>query len=436
MTVRAAVLRLLTAGSQQRPWQIVTTSASLVGSVVTTAGLGLVYWWAAALMFTQTSVGFASASVSAMMLLGTVAGVGLGTLLINEMPRHPERELGLIATALLIAATVGAVLGAAFSLISALLSPDFAPLGESPQTVGLFACGAGITAALLVMDVALIGLLRGDLQFTRNAIFALVKLVLLLGVGVIFAGRTGITIFATWVLGSAISLAVLGLYVIWKGRAGRLLPLQWAILRQVRGSALRHYALNISLQLPDWGMPILVTVVLSAATNAAFFMAWMIISVAFYVPNALSQTLYAVGSRSPETLSANLRLTLRLSFLSGVAITLAILLFGPWALGLLGHRYQEAAFGLVILAVGIFPVAIKFHYVTIGRLNGQMTSTTGLSAVGVVAEFSLAAVGGHMAGLSGVAVGILLALLFQAVLMAPRVRRALGGEPVSRGVLG
>ena len=35
-----------------------------------------------------------------MMLLGAVAGLGLGTLLITEMPRHTGRELGLIATAL------------------------------------------------------------------------------------------------------------------------------------------------------------------------------------------------------------------------------------------------------------------------------------------------------------------------------------------------
>ena len=60
MTVRTAVRRLLTEGRQERPRQIVTTRASLVGSVATTSGLGFVYWWAAALLFAPTSVGFAS----------------------------------------------------------------------------------------------------------------------------------------------------------------------------------------------------------------------------------------------------------------------------------------------------------------------------------------------------------------------------------------
>jgi hypothetical protein len=103
-------------------------------------------------------------------------------------------------------------------------------------------------------------------------------------------------------------------------------------------------------------------------------------------------------------------------------------------LGLLGPRYLVAAPALVILALGFFPVSIKAHYVTIGRLEDTLIATARLSAGGALVELFLAAVGGLLAGLTGVAIGFFLAQIIEAAAMAPRIRRALrqGRQAIGR----
>ena len=48
---------------------------------------GFVYWWVAARWFTPAAVGLASADISLITLLSLVAEIGLGTLLLGEIPR-------------------------------------------------------------------------------------------------------------------------------------------------------------------------------------------------------------------------------------------------------------------------------------------------------------------------------------------------------------
>ena len=80
-----------------------------------TASIGYVYWWVAVRRFPPAAVGFAAAAVSAMTLLATIGVLGLGTLLIRELPRRPGQEGGLIATSLAVTGTVAGALGGAFA---------------------------------------------------------------------------------------------------------------------------------------------------------------------------------------------------------------------------------------------------------------------------------------------------------------------------------
>ena len=426
MIGRATVKGLLAAAREEQARQIAQNSLSLVGSVALTAGLGFVYWFVAALTFPQDAIGLASASISAMTLLGSLAMFGLGTLLVIEIHRHRGREVGLIATAMLVAAIVGALLGVLFPFAAAALSREFHPLTDSPALVALFSAGVALTAGASVLDVALLGLLRGELQFSRSAAFAIVKLLLLaIASAVLVGSQPRVTIIGTWIAGLFVSIAVIGAYSAWKGSLGRVLPLQFEALRRLRGDALRNHALNLSATAPDWAMPVLVTAILSTTTGGAFFIAWTIAGVALFVPAALAQGLYAVCARAPETLPRNLRWTLRLSSAIGIVMSLTTAALGPIALGLLGPGYVQGAPSLVILAFGVFPVSIKAHYVTIGRLEDKLGATTRLIAAGAFVELCLAALGGLLGGLAGVSLGIVLGLTIQAVAMVPRLRRVL-----------
>src|SRR5690349_937074 len=90
--------------------QTFANASALMGTMIVTSGFGALYWLLAARLFTTEAVGLSGASIAMMSLLGTGGMLGLGTLLIGELPRHRGEESALIATALAVVGVIGGVL--------------------------------------------------------------------------------------------------------------------------------------------------------------------------------------------------------------------------------------------------------------------------------------------------------------------------------------
>jgi O-antigen/teichoic acid export membrane protein len=100
---------------------LIANAGSMVGTTLITSVLGVAFWLVAAHNFSQTAVGVASAAVAAMTLLGFMGTLGLGTLLMGELPRREDRHRSLLNAALLINVLVGSALGLGFALIEPLV---------------------------------------------------------------------------------------------------------------------------------------------------------------------------------------------------------------------------------------------------------------------------------------------------------------------------
>jgi O-antigen/teichoic acid export membrane protein len=405
---------------------ILANASSLISSQLVTSVLGFVYWWLAARQFAPSAVGLASAAISAMMLLGSASVLGLGTLLVGELPRQPGKAPSLIAAALVVAGIAGSILGFLFALVAPALSADLRPLGAGIGNSLLFAAGVGLTTFTLVLDQALIGLLRGEFQLWRNGLFALIKLLILAAVGLWVADRFGLLIYATWVLGSLGSLVYLAVLGARRGVFKNGYRPEWGLLRKLGRTALAHHALNLTLQVPGLALPVLVTVELSATANAHFYVAWMVVSLLFVAPYALTTVLYAVSSAAPDVLAHKLRQTLALSYALGVLANLILLVGADIILGMFGGTYAEAAPGLHILALGVIPLIIRYHYVVLSRIQGRAANAAMFQATGSGLELTLAAGGAALGGLIGLEIGWLIALCVEAIFMAPTVYRVAG----------
>jgi len=406
-------------------WVILANTGSLVGATVVTSGLGFLYWWLAARQFPPEAVGLGSAAISAMMFLGNVSVLGIGTLLIGELPRQPGKEGLLISTALLVVGMTGGGFGLLFAFIAPWMSVDLRVLAENAETISLFAFGVSLTSVTLVLDQAVVGLLRSDLQLWRNTIFAIVKLVALIIAGLWLTKKLGFTIYMTWLGGNIVSLAVLAAYAALKnGRTNSFRP-QWALLGKLGSTALGHHALNLTLQAPGLMMPIIVTAILSARMNAYFYTAWMIASFAAVAPGALTTVLYAVGASDPAALVSKIRLTLRLSVLAGILASIALLIAADLVLRLFKAAYAEqASLSLRILSLVVFPLIIKNHYVTIRRIHNQITNTALWMMAGGLLELTMAAIGASLGGLAGLSLAWVAALCIEALFMARTVYQA------------
>jgi O-antigen/teichoic acid export membrane protein len=185
-----------------------------------------------------------------------------------------------------------------------------------------------------------------------------------------------------------------------------------------------HHALHVALQAPNLALPVLVTTSLSAATNAFFYIAWTMAGFIFVFPAALTTVLYAVGARNPAALGAKVRFTLGLSLLGGLVTNVALLLGADHLLVLFGAAYaSEAGASLLIIALGVFPLIVKDHFVAIYRVRGQVGAATVWVAAGGALELAMAAVGGVLGGLVGLAIAWVAALCIEILPMAATVYR-------------
>ena len=406
---------------------ILVNAGSLVGTIGITSLLGFAYWWVAAHQFSKEAVGLASAANSAMTLLGTACVLGLGTLLIGELPQQRGKELPLISAALLLVGAIGGLSGIVFAFIAPYIAHDLSPLGMNFGNILLFAAGVSLTAITIVFDQALIGLLRGELQFWRNAFFSLAKLVILYLAGLWLSDRLGLTIYTTWTISNALSLVVMAIYATMKkGWLGKAYLPEWKLLRKLGPQAIQHHAINLILRVPPLVLPVIVTVLLSAELNASFYIAFMIANIITAVPTSLTTVLYATSTAEPETLTRKARMTFSVSVGTTVIASFILLLGASLILSIFGHGYaQDGTWSLRILTLASFPLIIKNYFIAVCRIYNRMRSSILPMTIGILFELVAAALGGHLGGLSGLSLGWFIALCIESVFMFPSVYRDL-----------
>jgi O-antigen/teichoic acid export membrane protein len=426
--MRLPAVRLLLANRA-----VLFNAGALIGTTGVNMVLGFAFWWVAARHFSPSQVGVASAAVSAITLIGTLGMLGLGTLLIGELPRRPGRQGALIATALAVAGMVAALLGLGFALLAPALSPNLQSFAQSGWSIALMALGSGLTAVTLVLDQAVLGLLRGDLQLWRNGIFSAAKLGALLLLVFYAADRSGSSIFGAWVFGFVVSIgAISAIAVRNRTGMGSYRP-RLAVLRGIGKAALGHHLLNVALQLNSLVMPLIITVVLTTASTAYYNTAGMVSTVVYVAPTALATVLYAVGSADPDALRQRLRFTLGLALAITVACNGALLFLATPVLGVFGHAYaHNAALPLQIFSLGAIPICIREHYAAICRIRGRAALGTPLVLMGALLKVGLAIVGAETHGLAGLSLGILIAGCLEALAMAPVVYGVASGAATIR----
>ncbi len=411
---------------------LLSNAGSMIGTAVSTAGLGVVFWLIATHYFSKDTVGVASASTSAMTLLGFIATLGLGTLLMSDLPQRKSRRAHLVLAALLVTGSAGALLGLGFALTASSISSNFDPLSANALSVAFFTAGVGLTALVFVLDQVLIGLLRGNAQLSRNIVFSVVKLALLAPVAALIADAGPQWVYGSWTIGIAASLLAL---LIPFRRVARGLRPDFHILGEMRASALAHHLFNLAAKTPDLLVPVLVVTLVSSAANASFYIAWMIAGFIFTVPWSLSTVVFAIGAGEKANLADRFRFSVYGSLAFGVLANLVLLPTAGPILGIFGADYAaQATLPLHILALGVFGDTVRMHFISAHRVQNRIGPALPIIWAGTVLELGAAATGASLDGLVGVAVGWVAAVSAESLVMGRDVLRAMrprlvGEEP-------
>lgn len=428
--------------------RLLAISASLMSTYAITGALGLLFWMIAARRFSIPDVGIAGAAVAFQALLGGLGNLGMGTLLISKLPQTPQAHRRvLVRSSLLVTATASFFLTLVVALIAANVfrTPTMLGVAGNPWGALLLATGTSLTSVAVVLDQAVLVLgTGGSLQFQRNVLASVIKLIALL---VLTPSLGGMAIFAAWTIGTAISLPLM----VWRTRGGRILeaPDNKTIdLRVVRGharDAATNYGLNTILMVPLQMLPILVSILLSGRDNGLFTATLRISEFVFVMPYALSIGLFAVAEGNVRSVLQQMRVTLPMTL--GICLVAVIMaLFGAqWILAIFGSAYsEEAATVLKLMVLAAVAFAIKDHFVALRRVQERTGPATLFFLGFTVFELSAAALGAHLGGLVQMVTYWLVAIGIQAVVMcvilyrevlSTRAASSTGVGPVQSGAL-
>ena len=404
------------------------TTMSLLATTMLTTVLGLAFWWVAARLLPLSQVGYGSAAVSALTLVGTFGMAGMNTVLIGYLARRPRHANGVLTAAMYACGLISALLASGFWLVAAVLLPRAAPYLHSGTAAVAFIAGSALTGATLVLDQALLGTIGGSLQLWRNAAFAVAKLVAVAGLAVLWHDQFGTSILVAWVAGTALSLVPVAVLLRRRGMRLAARP-EWRLLRGLGRASVSNTWLNNMLQAPVLAMPLLVTGVLSAADGGAFYVAWTVVMVAVLLPFHFTTALYAASAADPRGLAAKLRFSLRISVLAGlVGVPLVIACAHP-LLQLFGAGYAaRAAVPLELLIVGYFGSVLKNHYVALCRISGRITRAGIYATVSTAARLGAAVAGAMAGGLVGLSIALLIVMTAEGIVVIPPVLAALNGR--------
>jgi O-antigen/teichoic acid export membrane protein len=416
---------------------LVRTALALVSTSLLTSALGFIYWAVSARFFPPSNIGEGATAIAVMNLIAPLTTLGLGTLLLAELPAMRAGRSELVSTA----AVFAGISGGAVALICAMVLPaEFLGLpgvGRDASATLLFVAGVAVQGVAMMLDSALLSVAGGGPQLWRNATLSVVKLVLLVAFALTLSQHGSLSIYASWFLANVVSIVAMTIWLARKRKVTlrRLWP-SFSALHGLRYDVAQHHALNLALQVPYFAMPILANVTLGSEQAGYLYATWSVAGFVFVLPLALSTALFASGARDNSTFLMELRFTLRFSLTACIAANLVLLPLGGVVLRVFGNVYADNGHTtLLLLCLAGFGLIVKDHHVAIARVAGRV-GREAMSVWGLtVCELVAASVGAKLNGLTGLAQGWLLAVALEAVVFGPLVLRAYRGRielPVGR----
>jgi O-antigen/teichoic acid export membrane protein len=406
--------------------------------------LGLLFWIAAARLFSSNVVGLGAAGVSALQLVATVGWVGLQFTVMRYIPTAggSSRKLLLYvygagcAAALAVAVTFCLTLAGTFRVTfittNALAAAAF--------------CGAVMVWVIFsLQDAALTGIRRAGIIPLENASYGALKLVALVVCASIVSPWTFV---AVWVLAAAVLAVVINsmLFARLLTGAGRepaisgpatSLPSGLPPARAIRIFSMGHTAASVIAWVPDFLVPLLILRSLGSSQNAYYYAAWTI---------GFSARLLSVNIANAFTVESVYD-TDRRSSLLGPAARLLALVIAPVLvvmvvaadpiLRLFGPDYVHAATVIRLFALSLIPFAVSSVIIALDRVNGSYRMALPISTVATASCILIDVVLLPSRGIAGAGIGWLVGQTLGAGLGLILVRRRKPSErpspmPVSR----
>ena len=426
---------------------LVRNSLFMMSTTVATGVLGYVFWIIAARVFSSADVGTASAVISLCSTVALLTYLGPAAMLIERLHAY-ERSSAWTSFLVRMCATtaVATAVVAAVAIPVIAHSKGYGSFFGPADAAVLAVVGAAAWTVVNMYGSAFIAARRADGLLAVQGLVSLLKVLLVAPLCAIGLGAPGIVV--AWVASSLIGVALGALWLLPRLRLGgrRVAASGGAVISgdgeyphpparfSRAGVPLRHppsrasaawhligqHLTSVGGQVTPLVLPILVAVRLGVRPNAYFYITWMIGSVFFMVSPSISNALFAESVRASSALHATIRKAfLVTSFLLAPAIVVMVA-GGKLILGIFGHTYVTAGYGLLILlAASALPDAVSNIAVAVCRATGRLGYSVAINLGILVTTLTSAWLLMPRFGLLGVGIGWLGAQLLGAIASVP-----------------
>jgi O-antigen/teichoic acid export membrane protein len=337
-------------------------SIALMLNTASGAVLGLVFWVVAARSFSSTDLGLATAIISLVTLITTLAQFGMDNGLIRFMPMSKNKD-ELYSTVITITFIVTIIITVIFLIGLNVFSPSllFLRNGAFPLILILYMVLASI---YLMQNTAITALRRGDLYIVQTIIYG-IRVPLLL----IFS-RYGVMGILSALEISYFITFITGIYIISRLGVKFRLTINLESLKEISSFSLGTYTADILSTAPTAIIPLIIVNTIGAVDNAYFYVAYTIASLLLMIPSAVSISLFVEGSHNIP-LKENIIKSLKFSMIILLPAIIVVLIMGKEILFLFNKEFaSDQSFELlIILAVSSIFSAVTSIYIAIKRVQ-------------------------------------------------------------------
>ncbi len=314
---------------------------------------GFAFWLVAARLYDQDDVGQATALFTTVLFVNYAASLGLPVAVARYASGTSPDANRLFNGALAVTAAGSAL--AAVVVLLVLPSTVTAPLRGGGGLAGIaffFLAVVGVAFAVLV-EVRLMALRRWYVIVVRAVLVAVIRIPLLAWSPLpdalwLFVLVAGVPALSGFVVVALIGPGTTG----WSPR-----PFPETTRRAVHFAGVNYIGL-LALQAPQFALPFIVLVNVSATTMASFYIAFSIATLVFLVPHTLGQVLLVEGGRGTRHPRSQVKLTLVLGVGAMTLAALATVTGVDLVVAVYGQDYQAAADALPWFVVAGVPWAV------------------------------------------------------------------------------
>ena len=383
--------RIRSLGSLLRGWRAPANrdGLSLVLSSGMTALVGVAYWAIAARTADLQTVGHNAALLSAMMLIGGLAHLNMTHALLRFVPVAGTAARRLVLGGYLVAAVLSSLVGGLFALGASIWAPELTETLGPDRLLVFFMVACPVWALFTVQDYVLTAVGRARFVPAENAVFAVLKVALLLAAVSVTADGS---IAVSWVVATALIVFSVNAWLLvrvlpahGRDRAAVAEPITiGAVGRFVRGD----YAGAIFWQTALTGMTVLVGARLGGESAAVWNIIWQIGLSLFLVASGMGQSMIAHGAADPGRVDAARRAMVTRSLTLILPAVAVLVVVAPWVLEIFGPAYREAGTGtLVLVALAAVPnvvVSAAMSAARVRRRTGVQFAVPASAAVIVI----------------------------------------------------